>query len=151
MGVSIPETRETIRLSMLIQRGDKWLQLQDPAAGFELHAETFSTKTVTHKKVDVESEWIEGSWTQRSLRNNITEMVSVWITGRSGAEMMGRVRRLTNALDQPSFRIYWEVDGYKELWYCQSADYTIESSQPMLFARQVLVKASVPRLPKVVI
>ena len=142
--------RDSIRLSMLLQSGDKWIQLENPNGGYELHTDTFGQRQVTHRKVEVESEWIEGSYTQRSLRANVMETVSVWVTGASSGEMMKRVRAITDTLDQPSFRIYWEVDGYKEVWICQSSDYVIESSQPMLFARKVLVKATIPRLPKVV-
>lgn len=144
-------TRERISLSLLLQSGSNWIELEDPDGGYQLHAETFSNRQVSHKKVEVSSDWVEGTYTQRSLRNNVNENVSVWVQGSSTVEMMQRVRRLTDTFDQPSFKIYWQVDGYREGWSCQAADYTIESSQPMLFARQVLVKANIPRLPKVVI
>ena len=144
-------TQENLGLSMMIQSGTLWLQLEDPAGGYELHAETFATRQVSHRKKDVSSEWVEGEYTQRSLRENVVEAVSVWVSGETVGETMTRMRALTSCLDQPNFGIRWEIDGYSETWQCQSSDYSIESDQPMLFSRLCLVKAQVPRLPGVVL
>ena len=137
-----------LELSMLIEYGGKWIELEDPDAGYELHADTYGSRQVTHRKIEVSSEWIEGEYTQRSLRSNVSETVAVWVYARNANGLMDNVDRLTNALDQPSFRIYLQIANNRQVWYCQSADYQIETSQPMLFARQALVRATVPRLPK---
>lgn len=142
---------QDLNVSLMIQRGSRWIELQNPTGGYELHKDTFASRSVTHNKVEVNSAWLEGSYTQRSTRQNVIEAVVVYVTGQSMGDVMRRINELTDAMDQNSFRMHFQVEDYSEVWACQSSDYTIETSQELMHSQHAIVRAQVPRLPKVAI
>lgn len=136
-----------LAVSMRIQLGSEWIELQDPAYGYELHADTLASRSVQHKKVTVESNWLEGSYTHRPRRENVVETLAVYCTGLSHGEMQRNLDTLTMALDQANFLVDLRMEDHREVWYCQTADYSIETSRELMVAKHAIVKAQVPRLP----
>lgn len=122
------------------------------AAPYDLAATTRAAAQVSHRKHEVDSPYVEGSFTTHSVRENIVEPIDVYVGG------IGVLRRdyqtaldnLEAMLSQPAFTLEWRflgVGGTVETWTCFAANYTIESSQPLMMATLALVRAQVPRLP----
>lgn len=127
------------------------LQLEDPEGGYELHKESFSTRAVSKRNIEVTGDWTEGSDIDRSLRNNVTETLSVWVGGATQWEFQSRVNALTAALDQLAYSVTRVIGDAQEVWDCRPAEYTIETQQEYYVATTGLVKAQVPHKPAVVL
>jgi hypothetical protein len=124
-----------------------WLDLEDEASGYELSYDSFSAQAVSHRKTVLQSEWIEGSFITRSVRENITEKVSVYVRGDTPFMLAERLARLTDGFDQLSFAMVVRFADSQETWSCSTSEYTISTKQEMRFATMALVSADVPRLP----
>ena len=127
-----------------------WLELEDIANGYELHAESFSQRQVQSRKVEADGEWANGSYTVRATVGNVVETVSVWVKAPSPFDLAERLDPLLAGLHQLQFRFRVTTGNLREEWVCQYSDYTIESDQNLRFATLALVKAQVPRLPDLV-
>jgi hypothetical protein len=134
-------------LSCVIETAAGPLQLQDPESGYELAKESLASRSVNYRKIEVSGDFTEGTYTDRRVRGNVTESLSVYVAGESAYEFRQRVRRLTDALEQLAFTITMRVEDATETWRCTCADYSIDTTQEFMFATIGLVKATVPRLP----
>jgi hypothetical protein len=128
-----------------------WLELEDLAAGYELHSESFASKQIQSRKVEAEGDWVEGSYTVRAVAGNVTEALSVYVHGDDPYQLAVRIQALTDGLHQLQYRLRLTVGNMRESWICQYTDYTIESDQALRFATLALVKAQVPHLPSIVL
>lgn len=126
-----------------------WIVLEDEANGYSLESSSFGEASTTHRKTEVSSEWIEGSFVVRSVRENVTETLAVYVTGATPYELATRLAALTNALEQNSFILTTRWGNLAETYYCSVADYKVTASQPLRFATMALVTATVPHLPTV--
>ena len=124
-----------------------WIELEDPEGGYELHKESFGKRSYSHRKTEVESEWVAGTYTTRSVRANVNEDLAVWVAGATPFETRMRLDALLKGLDQLSYKIRFRNVDVQETWSCFPADYQLECSQELRLARLVLVRATVPRLP----
>lgn len=124
-----------------------WISLQNPVNGFELSAESFSEHATSHRKTDVSSEWIEGTFTTRSVRENTSEKVSVYVQADTPFLLAQKVKTVTDAFDQLSFGMVVRFADCQETWVCHTSEYTIDTKQPFRFATMALINATVPRLP----
>jgi hypothetical protein len=138
-----------LEVSARIQSQLGWLDLQDPPSGYELDATSFVEHSTTHRKVEVSSGWMEGSYIVRSVRENVSEALVVQVTGYTSAELDAKVSALTDALEQISYQIIVSFDNGQQIWDCSVADYTVTTSRDFRFAKMAIVKATVPRLPKI--
>lgn len=138
-------------VSLLMQLpGGGWLELEDPGNGYSLGKDTFSSRSITHKKVEIDSPWLEGSFVNRAYRNNVIETVAVYVSGSSAETFLQRMRALEDLFSRPQYNMQIRIESRTELWRCQSADMTIETSQELMVAKSALVRAQVPRMPQVV-
>lgn len=124
-----------------------WLSLEDEASGYELHAESFASRSFGHRTVDITSGFQEGTYTVRSVREQVMERLVVIISADDSYGLRQRMDALTTALDALTYQVQVTIGTLRETWTCGPADYTIESSAPLLFATTVVVRAQVPRLP----
>lgn len=127
------------------------LELEDPTGGYELHKEAIGTRSVSHRKLEVAGDWSEGTDVDRSVRENITETLSVWVGGATHYEFETRLKALTDAFDQLRYSITRTVGDSRAVWTCTPGDYTIETSQEFMVAKVGLVRAQIPRKPAVVL
>jgi hypothetical protein len=136
-------------VSLQLMTPGGWLELEDPDNGYELHKDSFATRSVSHRKQEAASDWIEGSYTARSVRENVVEEIVVWVSGATHFVMDARVDALLAGLEQLSYPVIRRTTDLQETWSCTVADYTIETSQEYSMATLALVRAKVPRLPAV--
>lgn len=118
-------------------------------AGYELQSEAFGQRAVSHRKTEVSSPWIAGTFTVRSVRENISSPVNVWITEPDDYLRAGKVDALTDAFDQLIYTLTLITPVSRETWTCTTADYTLVENQAYRNAGMVLLQAQVPHLPHV--
>jgi hypothetical protein len=119
--------------------------------GFELHADTRSSRAVTWRKQSVSNAWVEGSYDVQAVRDNVTENVWVWVFGSSVSDFRKRYHWLVDQVDTPTWSLVWLQAGMTETWDCTFSDHTIETQREFQYANIGLVKINVMRRPRVVI
>lgn len=134
-------------LSALLETPTGWLELEDLPSGFEIASDSFSEQGVSHRKTDINNEWIEGTFTSRSVRENITEKVSVYLRADTPFLLAEKIKQVTDAFDQLSFGMVVRFADCQETWVCSTSEYTIGTKAEMRHATMALVSAIVPRLP----
>jgi hypothetical protein len=127
------------------------LELEDETNGYWLHKESFGTRNVSYRRVEVSGDFTEGTDVDRALRANVTEMLSVYVTGGTAYQFQARLKVLTDALEQLAFTLTRVVGDAQEVWNCVASDYSLETSQELMVARLGLLHAQVQRKPSVVL
>jgi hypothetical protein len=137
-------------LEMAINTRLGWLELEDAANGYELHKDSIAGAQTTWRKQEVDSPWVEGSFTTRAVRGNVPEAVHVWVSGETHYELDERLSAFTDALGQLQYAMRVRTGDLLETWTCFPGDFSIETQQEYRFATIALVRATVPRLPTTV-
>lgn len=131
-----------------IQGPSGWIDLEDEENGYSLHDDFASSRGTTQRRTNTQGEWVEGTFTVRSVRESVTESVAVWVEGTTPFELAEKVQALTDALDQLAFGMEVTFGDSKETWQItQPADYTEAYDKAYRFATLCLVRATVSRLP----
>ena len=136
-------------LSARLETPTGWVELEDEANGYCLSAESFTNSVVNHRKIEVQSEWMEGTYVARSVRDNVQEIVAVWVSGNTPNDLSNRIQVLTDGFDQLNYQIITRFGDDQTTWKCFVAGYTIATKIEMRFATSALLTATVPRLPSV--
>jgi hypothetical protein len=123
-----------------------WININDHI-NYELSGETRGSRQVGHRKQEVTSPYINGSFVVNAVSDNIDEQVAVWVFGDSHYTMLQKVQALETAFTQLSYAIEWVIEDHAEIWDCQLADYTVNTQREFLHAKQALFTATVPRQP----
>lgn len=126
-----------------------WIELEDPVNGYELHTESFAARSVSHRKNEVSNNWIPGEYNSRAVRTNVVEDVGFFVGGSTAYECRMRAQAVTEAFDSLHFQARMRIEDYQETWECTTSDYVLESNQPLIVAKLVLVRAKVSRHPQV--
>lgn len=126
-----------------------WIELEDPAGGYELHTDSFAARSVSHRKNEVSNNWVGGEYVSRSVRANVLEDVAFYVGGSTAFECRERVQVVTDTFDSLHFQARMRIEDYQETWNCVTSEYTLESNQPLIVAKLVLVRAKIPRHPQV--
>ena len=124
-----------------------WLALDDEDNGYELHRESFNSQAVQARKVEAEGDWVEGTYTVRAVRDNVSENVAVYIWADTPFELAERIEAFISGLEQLQFRFRVTHGNLREEWTCMWSEYKVETEQAMQFATLALVRATIPRLP----
>lgn len=124
------------------------INLQQPGV-YKFERSTRDNRQVTKRKIDATNPFVEGTYTIAAVKENVVENVSIYVYATNQADLKTRVAALMDCLDQIKYTIVYGVDGNNETWTCFSADYAVQSQQEYQHAYLALVKANVPRLPKV--
>lgn len=144
----MPVERDLV-LSMQISTPQEWLELND-GQDLVLAKETFSEAAVSKRKTEATNPYLEGSYTVAALREEVVETVAIYVYGADHFATALKVRVVTDAFDQPEYRIIIATEGTKwEVWWCGAANYRIDSSQELLHARMAKITVEVPRHPEV--
>lgn len=140
---------EQLDISVKIQTPTGWLDLEDPDSGYEVHAESLGERSVTYRKTEASSPWVEGTFPISAVRDNVVESLSIYVRGDTTYEFKRRVQVLTDAIEQLSYLLLVRIEDASEYWQCFPADYSIQTQHEYLHARLGVVRAQVPRLPAV--
>lgn len=138
-----------LTMSMQVSTPYEWLELND-GQDLVLAKETFSEATVGKRKTDATNPYLEGSFTVSALREEVMETVAIYVYGISHFDMLTKVRVITDAFDQPYYRLIINIEENAwQVWQCNSANYRIDTSQELLHAKMAKVTLEVPRHPEV--
>lgn len=116
---------------------------------YKLEKTTRDNRQVSKRKIEATNPFVEGSYIVAAVKENVVENVSIYVYATSQAALRSRIAAITDCLDQIRYTIVYGVDGSNETWTCFAADYSIQSQQEFQHAYLALIKANVPRLPKV--
>ncbi|HEY5727423.1 MAG TPA: hypothetical protein VIV08_02305 [Acidimicrobiia bacterium] len=137
-------------VSFAIEAPSGWLELEDPANGYEAHKESRIDQSVTWRKQEISSNYVEGTYVNDAVRENVTETIAIYVDAPTPFVLMERVTALTDALSQIRYQVAMRSGDLLETWDCGVADYTIQTPQEMINARMAVVRAVIPRRPTVV-
>jgi hypothetical protein len=135
-----------LTISMQVSTPEMWLELND-GLDLILAKETFSEAQVTKRKTEAINPYLEGSHTVAALREEVIETVAIYVYGTDHFATALKVHVITDAFDQPEYRIIFGVENAWTVWWCGSANYRIDSSQELLHARMAKITVEVPRHP----
>lgn len=137
----------TLDVSFEIETPTGWLECEDPANGYELHKESFVNRATSHRKQEINSNWVEGSYVSQAVRENVVEEVAIYVRGDTPYELWARKQALLDGLEQLAFTARLRFGDLLETWNCEISDYTEESPMEMRFATMAVIRARIPRLP----
>jgi hypothetical protein len=137
---------DDLNISMQVSTPYEWLELND-GQDLILAKETFSEATVGKRKTEAVNPYLEGKHTVASLRDEVVETVAIYVYGSTHFATSVMIRTITDAFDQPDYRIIFGVEDSWTVWWCGSANYRIDSSQELLHAKMAKVTIEVPRHP----
>lgn len=144
---------ELLDVAAAVHTPSGWVELEDEANGYELHAESFTSRAVQQRTVNSPGEWISGTFARRSTKENVTEPVSILVDGAgSHFAYATRMKVLRDAFDQTSYTFRVRFGDVLETWVCtMPADYTESCEQPFRFATTGILRVQVAHLPDVTI
>lgn len=137
-------------VAFAIQAPSGWVELEDPANGYEAHKETRAEQGVSWRKQEISSTFVEGTFVNDAVKENVTETLAIYVDAHTPYELAVRVKVLTDALSQIRYQVRMRSGNLLETWDCAVADYTVQTPQEMINSRMAVVRASVPRRPTVV-
>lgn len=145
-----PVTRRSpsrrLDISCKIETPTGWVELND-GRRYVLEASSFGERSVSWRRSEATSTFVEGSYVTSAVRENITETLAVWVLGSDRLEHTLARRRLTEALEQMTWRLMVRVEDVSTFWTCFASDYTVSAARELTHARRALVTAKVARLP----
>jgi hypothetical protein len=133
-------------VSCKIETPTGWTELND-GRRYVLEATSFGERSVSWRRTEVSSTFVEGTFPVSAVRENITETLAVWVLGSDRLEHTLARRRLTEALEQLAWRLMLRVEDVSTFWSCFASDYTVSAARELTHARRALVTAKVARLP----
>lgn len=125
------------------------IQLQQNGI-YKLEASTRDQAGVTQRKTDATNPFVEGTFTVAAVRENVTENISIYVYAPSMSVRRARIDAITEALDQTHYTLAFTTEELTETWTCMAADYSIARRHELNMHYMALIKANIPRLPKVV-
>ena len=138
-----------VDVSVQIQTPSGFVELEDQAGGYELHAECFASRQVGQRKSEVTAEWYGGTYVWGSVPDQVAEDLVFYVSGATPYETATRLQTVVDAFESLSWQLVYRFGDLQETWQCTPADYSLESNQPLMFATKVIVRARVPRNPVV--
>lgn len=139
-------------LSVLISAPDGWHELEDELGGYVLHADSLATRSTPRRNLDVPGDWIDGTFTVRSTKDNVIEALVVYVEGGTAFEFATRLEALKGWFDQMNYQVKVRIGNALETWTCpKPGEYTEDLNQAYRFATRGLLRVQVSRLPRAVL
>jgi hypothetical protein len=131
---------------VLLEANGQWLDISDEEV-YTVAADSFGEVNQQFRRVMVSNPFVEGSFNVLSVKENVNEVLSIYVRGCDLNEVNERVLAVTGALSQPQFKIIFESDGKRVIWNCWTADFTVVITHEFRHARYAQIRAQIPRLP----
>lgn len=133
---------------VVVKMGTYELSLTDRIR-YYVSPEDFGEKAQVLRRITAQSPFFDGTYLVHSTKENVTEMITVYVLGATQNEVTENLLLLEEAISQASFNIVVTAGNHQETWSCQAADYTISRGHIMLHNSRAMMKMSIPRLPDV--
>ena len=127
---------------------DQWISLNDMSR-FRVTGEGMGSQQITRRRQTVTSPFYDGEYETHSVRENVKEQVGIYVRAASQSQLTENILLLEDIFSQSVYNIRRTLDEAREVWVCQSADYTIDRTQVWTHNCMAVFTAEVPRLPAV--
>ena len=127
---------------------NSWVSLNDHLR-YTMSAEGFGVQQVTRRRMTVTSPFFDGEYETHSVRENVKEEVQIYVTSPSQSQLVEEILLLEDIFTQSVYNARKTLDEAREVWICQSADYTIDRSHIQAHNCRAVFTAQIPRLPAV--
>lgn len=141
-----PRSDGDILISVKISTPSEWIELNDGIT-YTLAKETFAGSQVNKRIVKATNPYLEGEIAVHSLREQVVETIAVRISAETDFALNASLEILTGAFDQIEYRIVKQIGNSWRVWFCNSANYRIETPQELIHATMAKVTFEVPRHP----
>lgn len=132
-----------------VSYGSTWISLND-GERYKLSAtNTRDNSSKTWRKITAQSPVLGGTYLVHAVPELITEQVSVYVYGNNQTDLNDNFWFLDELFEQPSFRLRWTTNEYREYWDCQLADGAYSRNQVWTHSAMAVSTYSVPRFPRV--
>lgn len=136
-------------IAMAIQAPSGWVELENLPGGYQVHKESRAEQATSWRKQEISSNFVEGTYVNDAVRENVTETVAVYVYGPTSFDLQARVKVLTDAFSQIRYSMRFRDGNLLTTWDCGVADFTVQTPQEMINATMAVVRAQVPRRPSV--
>lgn len=116
---------------------------------YRLAGDTLNLEAVTHRKAEVTSPYVEGTFVVHSVRDNVILPLNIWVEGATYNDLREAVLTLCAAFDQPHFTVMATIDTRTELWNCVASDYSVSNQRELLHSLVARVDVQLVRHPSV--
>lgn len=137
---------ERMQVSCLITVPGGELEIND-GEKFVLGANARASTQVTWRRQDVSSPFVPGTWTVSSVQENVNENVEVYVYASDHGSLRIYLDELVAAFTQHIYTVTWDFTEDIYAWYCQRADYQIDTRREFQHSRMAIATFSVPRYP----
>jgi len=127
---------------------NQWISLNDHIR-YRVAADSFGQQAYSRRRNSVTSPFYEGSFETHSVRENVSETVSIYVTAPSQSQLVEQILLLESIFNQSVFNARKTQDEAREVWVCMSADYTVDRTHVQAHNCRAIFTAQVPRLPAV--
>ena len=122
-----------------------WLDLM--SGPYHLSADALVESGYTWRRNDVTNPFVDGAWTVSAVRENVTEMLDVWVRCDTTAELAMAVKALQDVFGQLNYGLELTFDNVTYYYKCYLGDLVVKSPRELRFARMAQVTVSIPRHP----
>lgn len=144
------ERNDDFSMSVKIQSRTGWFDLED-GVNYAIHGDSFGSLQQTYRNQTVNNQWVEGTYTVSSVKENVQEPLVVWVKGDTMTEQKLYEAKLIAAVEQYSWMLMVRYEGYVEYWQCFPSDYSVERQREFLHAHLAVVRINANRLPTKII
>lgn len=127
-----------------------WLDVNN-GTSYKVSKGSFEESTTTFRREEVTSPFVEGKFTVNALRENVSEKLSIRVSGADTISVQNNVTALINAVKANQFLIQVTLGNAQQIWFCFASDYSVNTQMEYLHARQALVNVTVTRYPTVIL
>jgi len=109
---------------------------------------SFAASAQQWRRQDIQSPYLDGTYTVSAVRENVSINVSVYVNGVDHGDMERKLKRLTDAFTQFRYMMTVTRDDHIVTRDCQVADYQIDSRREFQHAKMCLATFTVPAHPQ---
>lgn len=131
-----------------ISMGGTWIDLND-GIKYIVSAGTRDNAAKSWRKITAQSAVLGGSYLVHAVPEMVTETVAIWVHGNDQTDLADNFFFLDELFEQPSYRLRWTLNEYREYWDCQLADAAYSRGQVWTHSTMAQSTYTVPRYPRV--
>lgn len=136
-------------LNVEVSLGGEWVSVNDHEK-YRINSEvTRDTSTKSWRKQVATSPVLGGSYLVHAVPDMVTEQVGIWIHGNDQTDLADNIFFLDELFEQPSYRIRWTMNEYREYWDCQLAEASVSRGQVWTHSMMAMAAYTIPRFPRV--
>jgi hypothetical protein len=145
-GAVVPQRYEEPPFTCKISVAGGWLSLEDHDH-YYIAADSFQAAQMTWRRQTVQGPYVAGRFVTHAVPDTVTETLNVRVLGESQLQLQSNLADLIDAFSQMSYELVWSVEIMAYTWVCEMADYAIDFTNSLLFARNLSARFSIPRNP----